>query len=117
MLCSFALPARAEIIVETPISLWGISYKAIVSAYTASVDETDSRPWEMASGETVYEGAVANNCLKFGTKVVIGETLYVVEDRMNKRYGCEYYDILFPDKASAVQYGRQNLEVVVVLSD
>ena len=115
MLSSFALPAQAETLqpVRNPFML-GVSYQATVSAYTASSDETDSRPDEMASGKTVYIGAIANNCLKFGTRVVVGETLYVVEDRMNRRYGCNYYDILVENKSEAYKFGRQKLEIIVI---
>ena len=34
-----------------------------------------------ASGKKVYEGGVACNWLKFGTKVKIGDKVYTVEDR------------------------------------
>ena len=110
----FTLPAEAQTYEAPETVTLGVSYKAIVSAYTASEDETDSRPWEMASGKTVYDGAVANNCLKFGTKVVINEMMYVVEDRMNKRYGCDHYDILVESKGEAREFGRQHLSVIVI---
>lgn len=61
--------------------------KAIVTTYNAEVAQTDSDPFTMASGKRVYEGAIASNCHKIGTKIQIrdlGE--FVVEDRMNSRY-------------------------------
>ena len=67
-----------------------------------------------ASGKKVYEGAVANNCLKFGSKVEIGGKIYTVEDRMNKRYGCDHFDIFVAEKSEAIAFGRKNLEYKVL---
>lgn len=61
--------------------------KAIVTTYNAEVAQTDADPFTMASGKRVYEGAIASNCHKIGTKIQIrdlGE--FTVEDRMNSRY-------------------------------
>ena len=98
-------------------TMLGISYEAEVSAYTASVDETDSRPWEMASGRTVYDGAIACPArIPFGAKVLIGEKTYTCEDRMNGRYrDSNHFDILVGTKAEAFKFGRQSLEIIVIL--
>ena len=86
---------------------------AVISYYTASRDETDDTPTIMASGKKVYLGAVANNCLPFGTRVMIDDVLYTVEDRMNIRWSCEHYDIFVQSKKQALELGRQEKEVLI----
>lgn len=112
--------AGAEEVYAAPIPpevfMIGVAYDAEVSAYTASVDETDSRPWEMASGRTVYIGAVACPArIPFGAKVLIGDETYTCEDRMNGRYrDSNHFDILVETKAEAFKFGRQHLSVIVI---
>ena len=89
------------------------SVLASISGYNATVEQCDSTPFIMASGKRVYEGAIANNCLEFGTKVKIGEDWYVVEDRMNSRYGCRYFDIFFWDFDEAKQWGRRTIKIEI----
>lgn len=84
---------------------------AKVSAYTSDPLETDDTPTITASGSTTRHGIVANNCLEFGSEVEIQGKVYVVEDRMNSRYGCERYDIWMLDKVQAIQWGVQELAV------
>jgi 3D (Asp-Asp-Asp) domain-containing protein len=87
---------------------------AIVSAYNADPAQTDSTPTVMASGKTVFEGSVANNCLEFGTKVKIGNEVYEVQDRMNSRYSCEHFDIFLWDYNEAIAYGRKEVPYKVL---
>jgi len=89
------------------------SVLASVSGYNPTVEQCDDTPFTMASGKRVYDGAIANNCLPFGTKVKIKNKWYTVEDRMNKKYGCEYYDIFFWNKGDALSWGRRMVEVEV----
>lgn len=100
-------------VIDTMIGIVGI---AEVSAYTASEDETDANPTEMASGRTIYPGAIAcPSRLAFGTRVVIENTTYVCEDRMAKRYrDKEHFDILVGSKQEAREFGRKKLETVVI---
>lgn len=88
--------------------------KAIVSAYSSTVDQTDDTPFIMASGKHVYDGAIANNCLKFGEEVIIDRKVYTVEDRMNKRYGCEYFDIWMETREEALTWGRKDKEIIIL---
>ena len=88
--------------------------RAIVTAYTSLPHLTDSSPEITASNQKVREGIVANNCLEFGTKVKIEGKGYEVQDRMNKRYSCEHWDIWFPDEKSAINWGVKKLVVYVV---
>ena len=73
--------------------------KQVVYAYSSSIDETDDTPFITASGTRTRKGVVANNCYAFGTIVSIAEDEYVVEDRMNARYGCHVWDVWQPSKA------------------
>jgi 3D (Asp-Asp-Asp) domain-containing protein len=82
---------------------------AEVSAYNAEVGQTDADPYTTASGQRVYEGGVANNCLPFGTKVRIGEKEYTVNDRMNSRYGCNHFDVFMWSHDEAVAFGRKKM--------
>ena len=84
------------------------------SAYTSEVGQTDSSPFTMASGKRVYDGAIANNCLEFGSKVEINGKVYTVEDRMNRRYGCEHFDIWMVDKEDALSFGLRQLEYLII---
>lgn len=86
----------------------------IFSAYNSEEAQTDSDPFTMASGKRVYDGAIANNCLKFGTKVKVAGKTYTVEDRMNKRYGCDHYDIWMESYSEAVKFGRKSIEYTVI---
>lgn len=86
---------------------------AQVYAYNADVGQTDGNPTVMASGKTVYDGAIANNCLKFGDQVEIAGITYTVEDRMNKRYGCSAFDIFMTDFSKAKEWGVRTLPVKI----
>lgn len=88
-----------------------------ISAYSSTPDQTSGNPFITASGARVHEGTVANNCLPFGTKLkfpdLFGDREFVVEDRMNSRYGCETFDIWMPDRGSALQIGRRSTTIEI----
>jgi 3D (Asp-Asp-Asp) domain-containing protein len=86
------------------------------SAYNAEVGQTDSDPFTMASGKKVYEGAIANNCLKFGTKIKVNGVIKIVEDRMNSRYGCNNFDIFMNDHDEAIRFGRKEMVYEVLIN-
>ena len=86
---------------------------AVVTAYNPVPEQTDDTPHITASGERVREGIVANNCLPFGTIVEIGGRSYVVLDRMNRRYGCHYFDILMFSYREAIQWGVRKMQVKI----
>ena len=88
--------------------------KGIFYAYTPRWQECDSSPQINAMGKRVQLGDIANNCLPFGTQIKVGDTIYTVRDRMNSRYGCEYFDILFFDLDSAKMWGRRELNYTIV---
>src|SRR5665811_666463 len=72
----------------------------------------DSSPCITANGFNVcehgIEDTIAANFLKFGTKVMIpelfGERVFVVRDRMNRRY-TNRVDIWFKDYNDAINFG------------
>jgi len=86
---------------------------AEITAYNPTEEQCDSTPDITASGEKSKEGIIANNCLEFGTIVEIQGKLYEVQDRMNDKYGCEYFDILMLDKNEAINWGRRILQVKI----
>lgn len=83
------------------------------SAYNSEPGQTDDDPYTMANGKTVHPGAIANNCLPFGSKIELNGQTYTVEDRMNRRFGCDHFDIWMPEKHQALSFGRQTLTYTV----
>jgi hypothetical protein len=67
-----------------------VAAQAILTAYNSEVGQTDDTPFITASGDRVGYGVIAANWLPFGTKVVIpelfGKDVFIVKDRMNKRF-------------------------------
>ena len=85
------------------------------SAYTASVEETDANPEIMASGKTVYNGAIAcPRSIKLGTKIEI-DTLgvFTCEDRMNVRY-TNNFDVFMESHANALKFGRKEMKYIIL---
>jgi 3D (Asp-Asp-Asp) domain-containing protein len=86
----------------------------VFTAYTASVDETDSDPTITASNQVVRIGFIANNCLPFGTKIKVKDRIYEVQDRMNNRFGCDNFDIYMCDYSDAINFGRRELQYEII---
>ena len=91
---------------------------AVITAYTSTPEQTDDTPFIAASGKRVHDGMIAANFLPFGTKVKIpsiyGEKIFVVEDRMNSRYGYGRFDVwLDMSRAEARKFGVKRVEVEV----
>jgi len=84
------------------------------TAYSSTIDQTDSTPFITASGTTVRDGIVACNFLPFGTKIkfpeIYGNKIFIVEDRMADD---TMIDIWFSDRQSAKNFGRKILLVKV----
>ena len=89
---------------------------ASISAYNSVPEQTDSTPCLGAGGHICgRDDVVANNCLPIGTIVQIDGKIYEVYDRMNSRYGCEYFDIYMGmDVEGAIEFGRQYKEVIIL---
>lgn len=96
----------------SPMSGVKESYIMETTAYNATVEQCGKADGITASGTYVTEGrTVACNDFPFGTKLLIGENVYVVEDR------CGYdnvVDIYFDDHRDAMSWGRRVMEVTVV---
>jgi 3D (Asp-Asp-Asp) domain-containing protein len=88
------------------------------SAYSSTPDQTDATPFITASGTTVHDGTVANNCLPIGTQIRIpdhfGDKIFVVEDRMNERWGCEKIDIWMPTREAAINWGIPQVQIEIL---
>jgi hypothetical protein len=94
------------------------------TAYSPSVDQTDDRPREMASGKEVYEGALAcpdifivkDGQRTFGTKIEIeGLGVFTCEDRMAKKHRDKMkFDIFMESYDEAIQFGIHQLNFKVL---
>lgn len=88
-----------------------------MTAYSSTSDQTDDSPFIMANGNRVYDGAVAANFLPFGTKVrfpdLYGDKVFVVEDRMHKRFD-ERMDIWMGTRGEAVTFGVRKVTVEIL---
>ena len=118
----FIVPAPTEI-VEADYE----TINATIYGYSSEKSQTDNSPCITASGYNLCSDTnrnrnpnmVANNCLKFGSRVYISDKLYIVQDRMNKRYtkcgeyDIWYFDIWFSDKQSAINWGVKTKQVII----
>jgi hypothetical protein len=105
-------PARESLLV--PATYEPITIAVRVTAYNPVRDQTDETPYTMASGKTVYGGAVALSRdleadlgLSFGDLIEIdGLGLFRFEDRMHRRWR-RTVDILFFSPERAKRFGIQ----------
>ena len=92
--------------------------KVVITAYSSTPEETDDTPFTTASGTEVRDGVIANNMLPIGTKVRIpelyGDKVFTVEDRMNRRKSDYHFDIWFPEKQLAINFGVKTAEIEVL---
>lgn len=90
------------------------------SAYTSRPEETDDTPFITADGSHVADGIIAANFLKFGTKVRIpklfGDKVFVVHDRMNKRYPYKI-DIWMENYSDAIKFGVRHADIEIVTDE
>lgn len=93
------------------------SYVTVASAYSSTIDQTDSTPFITAHGTHVRDGIIATNFLPFGTIVripeVFGEKIFVVEDRMHTRFS-DRVDIWFPTRIEALEFGLRKVKIEIV---
>ncbi len=93
----------------------------VLTAYSSTIDQTDSSPCITATGFNVCkhnkENIIAANFLPFGTKVRIpelyGDKVFIVQDRMNKRYSSRV-DIWMKTRGKAKQFGVKRAKIEVV---
>lgn len=93
----------------------------VVTAYNSDIGQCDDSPCITANGFNVceygIEDTVAINSLKFGTKIKIpnlfGDRIFVVRDRMNKRYSTRM-DIWMKRKIDAKTFGIQKTKIDIL---
>jgi 3D (Asp-Asp-Asp) domain-containing protein len=90
-----------------------------VTAYSSSVDECGIDPFTMASGERVFDGAIAHQYLPFNTKVrfpeVFGEKIFVVKDRLGPQFTSYYHvDMWVHSKAEAKAWGARVVKMEIL---
>ncbi len=107
----------AKPVPSTPIS----SRRVSMTAYNSEAAQTDGDPCTTANGFNVckhgIEDTVASNFLPMGTKIKIpslfGDRIFVVRDRMNRRY-TNRVDVWMLKKSDALKFGVRQAEIVVV---
>lgn len=89
----------------------------VATAYNSLPWQTDDTPEITASGTRTRHGVVAANFLRIGTRVrfpeVYGDTVFVVEDRMNQKYGRGRVDIWMEEYRDAKVFGAKRLTMEV----
>ena len=115
LLLGFNQPSEVLLTITKPAEI----IRAEVSAYTASLDETDSDHNTTASGKQAVGNMVAcPSRYPFGTIVEIKGKKYICEDRMARRYrNGNYFDILMETKKEARQWGRRTVEVTILQNE
>lgn len=105
------IPKQNGPVVITP----GKEYHVVATAYSSTVDQTDSSPFITASGTHVRDGTLAANFLKFGTRVTIpdiyGDRIFTVEDRMRDNHKI---DVWFSSREQALKFGVKRTRIVLV---
>lgn len=114
-----AFIGTTSLVAETPLEKGKRRLSFSVTAYNSLPNQTDDTPFTTAANTHVRDGIVATNVLPFGTKVKIpelfGNKIFVVEDRMNRRYnGQNRMDIWMADYATARAFGVQRDVLVVI---
>lgn len=105
-------PVRAARISD--IDLSPQVFRAVVTAYSSSPDETWGDPFVTASGRPVARGVVAcPRAYPFGTRFKIGRRVYTCWDRLHPRYD-HRFDIWVDSKDEAVAFGRRRLPVEIL---
>lgn len=100
-----------------PVVVSQKTFYLIATAYSSTIDQTDSTPFITAAGTHVRDGIIAANFLPFGTIIripeIFGDKTFVVEDRMHSRY-TNQVDIWFPTRAEAKEFGLKKVKIEIV---
>ncbi len=92
-------------------------FTVMATAYSSTPDQTDNTPFVTARNTRVRDGLAAANFLPFGTEFRIpdlyGNKVFVVEDRMNRRYW-HRVDIWFPERQMAKEFGVKQIRIEIV---
>ena len=113
---------------EFPVSNDKQAVKTITvvsTAYNSLEGQTDSTPCITANGHNLCEqyeeqgfgNTIAANFLTMGTQVrfpeLYGDKIFIVRDRMNKRYGNGRIDIWLPEYSEAKKFGVKRLQMEI----
>lgn len=111
-------PAPSPVLPTVPSAPAKRTLRVVATAYTSSVDETDSDPFTTASGAKTADGIIAANGLPFGTKVRLpdhfGDKVFTVADRMGARHGKGRIDIWMTTKVKAKNWGVRNVRMEIL---
>lgn len=92
--------------------------KVWATAYSSTVDQTDSTPFKTSLGTRTRRGIVATNLLPFGTKIQIpsefGNKIFTVEDRMPSDKQ-EHVDVWMPSRRAANRFGKKRTHIIVLV--
>ena len=113
--------ADNKVVKEEPKVKIARTINVTASAYTSTPDQCWGNPFITASGKRVYDGLIAANGLKFGTKVrfpdMYGDKVFTVDDRMSSRYGASKVDIWMDGpRSKALNFGRRYLKMEILAS-
>ncbi len=90
--------------------------RVLVTAYSSTIDQTDSSPFITARGTLVRDGIVAANFLPFDAKVrfpkIWPHRVFTVEDRMHSRFS-DRVDIWFATREEALAFGLKITELEI----
>jgi len=97
------------------------SKHVLITAYNSEAGQTDNSPCITANGFNVCENGVedtiAANFLPFGSKVKIpglfGDRVFVVRDRMNKRFS-NRVDVWMLERPDAIKFGVRMAKIEVL---
>ncbi len=120
---TFSSAEKPIVVADDPITVNEKEYvvtrvhRTTITAYSSTVDQTNSQPFITASGSWVEDGIVAANFLPFDTKIRIpkyfGDKVFVVKDRMNRRYG-DRVDIWFQTRSQATNFGITYTDIEIL---
>lgn len=93
-----------------------------LTAYTNNYEDCGKIDGITASGTFVREGVIAAPPhIKFGTKILIGNQTFIVEDRgsaiVRKADGTNVIDVYMDSEEACIQFGRQHAKGWVVVKD
>jgi len=107
----------AEIIdkpVDPPKVIQPPRYREVEATITAYNENDGQTPGKvMANGEKVHDGALANDVLPFGTKVLIDNEEFVVKDRFGAGHPVERFDRYVVSRGAAVRHGVRKVTVQI----
>lgn len=91
------------------------AYTAVITAYNENDGDTPGTT--MANGSTVRYGALANDVLPLGTKVLIQGEIFEVCDRFGGDHGIERFDMYLPTVDQCKAWGVREIEVEILEED